>query len=216
MSMTKAQKERKDRNRIPKFSSVVDVISQVIAFRDTITDVKTSDGMGLSEERILVTHKKSGTLNLTRDTFTCMSLDEKEHNPLRVLLVKNTWFNYFMHGYSPSTATVVLILIDRSHVVMINVPIATKEKVCVYVPYTGHYTEFPHSAFEKRVRQLKSEGTKINKMRLCDWSECGKITRLKKCSGCRCVAYCSAECQAAHWRSHKQICCVMKALVELD
>ena len=36
---------------------------------------------------------------------------------------------------------------------------------------------------------------------------CGKMTGLKKCSGCGVVWYCSKECQVSHWRAaHKSAC----------
>ncbi len=38
-------------------------------------------------------------------------------------------------------------------------------------------------------------------------SHCGKAAQnLKKCSGCRQVRYCNAECQRAHWPQHKKDC----------
>ena len=38
---------------------------------------------------------------------------------------------------------------------------------------------------------------------------CNKFTlgkKLKRCSRCKCVEYCSVDCQKAHWRHHKKLC----------
>jgi hypothetical protein len=35
---------------------------------------------------------------------------------------------------------------------------------------------------------------------------CGKQGKLRKCSGCLAVAYCSKQCQKTHWGDHKQVC----------
>ncbi|KAL0064149.1 hypothetical protein AAF712_008871 [Marasmius tenuissimus] len=39
-----------------------------------------------------------------------------------------------------------------------------------------------------------------------------KDHKLSKCSGCRAVAYCNAECQKADWKAHKNICNAIKSL----
>lgn len=49
---------------------------------------------------------------------------------------------------------------------------------------------------------------------------CGKVrgdgVKLKYCTGCRTVRYCSPECQAAHWKrlGHKQACAALRAAAE--
>lgn len=35
---------------------------------------------------------------------------------------------------------------------------------------------------------------------------CGKTEELRRCNRCRCVSYCSAECQREAWRRHKKMC----------
>ena len=40
--------------------------------------------------------------------------------------------------------------------------------------------------------------------------------KLLRCSQCRCVAYCSRECQRAAWRTHRTACGLEKALVQLQ
>jgi len=40
---------------------------------------------------------------------------------------------------------------------------------------------------------------------------CEKAGRLKVCQGCKCVSYCSAECQKADWPAHKKSCKMLKS-----
>ena len=47
-----------------------------------------------------------------------------------------------------------------------------------------------------------------------DCSGCGRPSvKLRTCSGCRCAAYCSRECQARHWKEggHKRECAQLAA-----
>jgi hypothetical protein len=39
-------------------------------------------------------------------------------------------------------------------------------------------------------------------------AQCGELfPKLKLCTRCRSVSYCSKECQVAHWKAgHKQVC----------
>jgi ankyrin repeat protein len=46
---------------------------------------------------------------------------------------------------------------------------------------------------------------------MCGFSECGKTEaeigrKLSKCDKCRCVRYCSRECQVGAWKAHKKEC----------
>jgi hypothetical protein len=45
----------------------------------------------------------------------------------------------------------------------------------------------------------------------CSYYKCGNYDspemKMKKCSGCLCVAYCSIECQSLDWPTHKKFCC---------
>ena len=49
-------------------------------------------------------------------------------------------------------------------------------------------------------------------------SACGKIgianQDLKQCSGCKCVWYCGAICQRAHWKAHKKECKLIGLVVK--
>ena len=38
---------------------------------------------------------------------------------------------------------------------------------------------------------------------------CNKPTKFK-CSGCKCVSYCSKECQTKHWKEHKSTCKIIQ------
>ena len=66
----------------------------------------------------------------------------------------------------------------------------------------------PCSCLDKKYDEVKS----ITKMGLCYNPECstpnGKVERSKTmyCSRCRCVTYCSPECQKANWKLHKAAC----------
>jgi NADH pyrophosphatase NudC (nudix superfamily) len=54
------------------------------------------------------------------------------------------------------------------------------------------------------------EMIKEKKFKFC--GQCGKSAKevgknnLSKCDRCRCVRYCSVDCQRANWKEHKQIC----------
>ena len=37
-------------------------------------------------------------------------------------------------------------------------------------------------------------------------ANCNMVGNFKKCSGCKKVHYCSAECQKTHWKTHKPEC----------
>jgi hypothetical protein len=43
-------------------------------------------------------------------------------------------------------------------------------------------------------------------------AQCGAVQKLKRCSACQAVAYCSKECQTLHWKSgHKKACAEHRA-----
>lgn len=50
--------------------------------------------------------------------------------------------------------------------------------------------------------------------RACAAPGCTVRTRLKRCSGCHAVRYCSMECARAHWREHRGECRRMQAEYE--
>jgi hypothetical protein len=45
----------------------------------------------------------------------------------------------------------------------------------------------------------------VRQQRACGAAACGAAAE-QLCAGCRLVAYCSRECQRAHWRAHKPLC----------
>jgi len=69
----------------------------------------------------------------------------------------------------------------------------------------------PCSCLDEKYEEFKD----ITKIGLCYNPQCnistgtgGRVERSKTkyCSLCRCVAYCSRECQKAHWKKHKPKC----------
>ncbi len=46
--------------------------------------------------------------------------------------------------------------------------------------------------------------TNTNAFRAC--ANCKKAESLQQCSRCKCVFYCSKDCQKKHWHKHKTIC----------
>jgi len=55
----------------------------------------------------------------------------------------------------------------------------------------------------KQKRILRHQRIKYSKTCL----HCDTISKnMKKCSRCKCVYYCSSECQLADWKKHKKIC----------
>jgi hypothetical protein len=73
-----------------------------------------------------------------------------------------------------------------------------------------HYEDCEMS-FEKRkmVRNIE----KFKECGVCG-SFGGRDGKLKKCSGCNCVLYCSAECQKSDWTNHKLYCKLLKKIVD--
>ncbi|KAH6711912.1 putative MYND domain protein [Leptodontidium sp. MPI-SDFR-AT-0119] len=48
--------------------------------------------------------------------------------------------------------------------------------------------------------------TTTPKCATCDKIESDSGTPLKRCAKCQTTAYCSRDCQRAHWKTHKQVC----------
>ncbi len=73
----------------------------------------------------------------------------------------------------------------------------------------------PCSCLNEKYEEVKH----ITKKGICNNEECSTQSRwvdrsrTKYCSRCRCVAYCSRECQEAHWSEHKTDCDVYAATV---
>jgi len=58
---------------------------------------------------------------------------------------------------------------------------------------------------EETVEEEEGEGSQRSKVRVCE--NCGKEgEKLKKCSACKLVWYCSEECQLGDWKAHKVEC----------
>jgi len=64
------------------------------------------------------------------------------------------------------------------------------------------------SQWEDLESHLSAETTRINAptCKVCGKVEDGNTVVLKKCAGCKQKLYCSRECQAADWKTHKTIC----------
>ena len=42
----------------------------------------------------------------------------------------------------------------------------------------------------------------------------GEVAKLSRCGGCKIPVYCSAVCQRADWKSHRELCKATKNLAE--
>jgi len=64
------------------------------------------------------------------------------------------------------------------------------------------------SQWDELESHLSAETTRINAptCKVCAKVEDGNTVVLKKCAGCKQKLYCSRECQAADWKTHKAIC----------
>jgi len=71
-----------------------------------------------------------------------------------------------------------------------------------------HVLKNPKFAIEK----VDKKGEKVKatasprKKALRECGQCGKEEDLQNCSRCKVIAYCSRECQLAHWKQHKLVC----------
>jgi hypothetical protein len=69
-------------------------------------------------------------------------------------------------------------------------------------------TRIPCSCLDEKYKEVKH----ITKMGVCYNPQCslpaGEVERIETmyCSRCRCVTYCSRQCQKADWLSHKNLC----------
>ncbi|KAF7376706.1 MYND-type domain-containing protein [Mycena sanguinolenta] len=83
-------------------------------------------------------------------------------------------------------------------------------------PFSAAWEDFWHVT-EERLDLMNSYRTKsFPLLRACDNVECGTIgnkSEFRRCSGCRTSNYCSAACQARHWRhgGHRDSCTFMRA-----
>ena len=77
------------------------------------------------------------------------------------------------------------------------------------------WKRIPCSCLDEKYEEVKD----IPKMGFCWNPQCsipGRISERSKtkfCSRCRCVTYCSRECQEAHWTNHKSYCGHSAALI---
>ena len=73
----------------------------------------------------------------------------------------------------------------------------------------------PCSCLDKKYEEVKH----ITKMGRCYNPQCSipgrslERSKTKYCSRCRCITYCSRECQIAHWTEHKPNCDINAAIV---
>ena len=71
--------------------------------------------------------------------------------------------------------------------------------------------DFAHVARMMRVDAvMPASKREVRELMRC--AQCGKAKPKSKCSGCLCVRYCSKGCQKKHWKEHKPICSLVKAL----
>ncbi len=61
-----------------------------------------------------------------------------------------------------------------------------------------------------RMREFSKE-----KLTACYHCKTGDV-KLKTCSGCMCVRYCSPECARAHWKVHKKECKYIQAAIQIE
>ena len=51
----------------------------------------------------------------------------------------------------------------------------------------------------------------------CPAPSCGKpLTRFRRCGACEFTKYCGPDCSAAHWKTHKPVCKVLRACLPKD
>ena len=73
------------------------------------------------------------------------------------------------------------------------------------------WLDFAHVARMMRVDAvMPASKREVRELMRC--AQCGKAKPKSKCSGCLCVRYCSEGCQKEHWKEHKPICSLVKAL----
>lgn len=61
--------------------------------------------------------------------------------------------------------------------------------------------------------KIDEEKTDENKPTKC--ASCNALNAKFRCSSCKSVNYCSKECQASDWRTHKSECSANKAQVNI-
>ena len=78
----------------------------------------------------------------------------------------------------------------------------------------GHIEGLPERVNTKMIETLLVNLARVSKCNSCYKKIGTEGVALKKCGACKCVAYCSLECQKSDWKMHKKSCKQMKVASE--